>query len=682
MARRTTGGVGMSTSIELGRYLARLRVRAGLKQNELAQKVTWSAAVLSRVESGDRPVSTEDLNSILEAIGTEEALGFRKRAGRDWKITRRPPLGHPDEQLLWEAEKALQRIEELREMPDIRNVFIRRLEAFRDELSGAAQLVLDTEHSVAFFGNIGVVKSTAICRVADLEVKARTPVLEVGGGGVTICEVHLVRGPHYGIAVEPMGENELRREVVEFAHFLKSSKETSKEEEAGDIDSHGTSKEIERAIRNMSGLTRQVRREIRPNGKQARIVIDPARNLAETTDPSALVVEILTRMALHKRTRRELWYSETSGEEPLLWLKKNFEQVNNGRHLEFTIPRRIEISVPQPILQDEKLSIRIVDTKGIDRTAERRDLEDHFNAPNTVVVLCTSFNDSPATSVQQLLERAKRGRISSLETKAAVLALPRRGEALAVKDDAGFSAETVDEGYQLKEDQVKLRLEALKIPTMSIEFYNALEDEPIRLRDFLLRLVNDLREVHRRNLREAIDGPNDLAQNYQETQVQEIQQQAGRRLMVWAKENQEIGSFSNSLQDGLLLAINSAHASSLHASVRRQGEWYNLDYSHQLGYGGARAVAADAVGSKLMNFETIVENLLRDPDLREAYSLVRQSRHIVKSGTEVLLLKCQQLGTTIHAVQMKRDGTFWVTCDDEWGQGPGYRVRVSKHHRD
>lgn len=674
----------MHTDTEVGKYLAHLRDKAGLKQNELAQKVTWSSAVLSRVESGERAVSSDELNSILDAIGTEEARQFRKTAGRIWRKLQKPPLGHPDESLLWEAEQALQRVEELSMKPDIKNIFVKRLEEFHSELGNAASLVLGTEHSVAFVGDIGVGKSTAICRIADLEVekgKMPVPVLEVGGGGVTVCEVHLVQGPHYGLVVEPMGENELRREVLEFAQFLKRSPEAHQDEEIGDLDSHGTSREIERAIRNMSELTRKISREMGPDGKRIRVTVDFARDLAEeSADPNALVVEILARMDLQKRTRRELWHPENSSEAPLLWLQRNFVEVNNGRHPEFSIPKRIEITVPQRILGEESLSIRIVDTKGIDRTAERRDLEEHFSAPNTIVVLCSSFNDAPSTSVQNLLERAKEGQFANLETKTTVLGLPRPNEALAVKDDAGFSAETVEEGYDLKGDQVEFRLEPLHIPGVRVEFFNALEDDPELLSDFLLELVHGLRERHCKNLKEAIAGADDLVQNFAKEQVREIQQQAAKHLITWLKNNQKIGPFSKRLQDSLISAIGRAHASSLRASVRRQGEWYNLDYSHQLGY-GARAMAVGAVGSNLEAFKAIATNLLQNLELEDAFGLVQQASRILESGTETLFVKSQLLGRTIHTRYMKPDAKLWNSCDEEWGRGPGYRNRVSRHHQ-
>ena len=83
----------MTTSLEIGNYLARLRNKAGIKQNELAEKLPFSAAVLSRLESGERAASTGELNSVLEAIGTEEAKQLPEKIDRDWLNLPRPPLG-------------------------------------------------------------------------------------------------------------------------------------------------------------------------------------------------------------------------------------------------------------------------------------------------------------------------------------------------------------------------------------------------------------------------------------------------------------------------------------------------------------------------------------------------------------------------------------------------------------
>ncbi len=95
-----------------------------------------------------------------------------------------------------------------------KSVFEKRIAEYITEISQTSALLLSDEYQVAFIGRIGVGKSTAICRMTGLEVPSTdalppTPVLEAGGGGVTICEVHLRHGPEYGLIVEPRAEDEV-----------------------------------------------------------------------------------------------------------------------------------------------------------------------------------------------------------------------------------------------------------------------------------------------------------------------------------------------------------------------------------------------------------------------------------------------------------------------------------------
>ena len=675
----------MNSSVQIGKYLAQLREKAGLKQNELAKKVTWSPPVLSRVETGEREVSQDELDSIVRAIGTEDALRFAETLNRDWEYLLEPNPGHPDEKILWEAESALKRIVDLSARPDIRNVFVKRLDEYQSSLRRAANLTLRTEYTVAFIGDIGVGKSTAICRAADLEVqeaKKLEPVLEVGGGGVTICEVHLVQGPHYGILVEPISESELRREVSEFAQYLMRPLQSSEEDGTGDLETHGTSREIERAVRNMSGL-----RSVRERGNNGRRhSVDHARTLAQEflsgdRDADSLTVEILSRINLPQRTRRELWYSEMSSKPPLRWLKDVFLDVNNGRHAEFSLPRRIDVMIPSPILAEGSLSIRFVDTKGIDGTAEREDLEYHFNDANTVAVLCSTFNDAPSPSVQQLLERAVDGQFPDLQTKAAVLVLPRPEEALAVKTDQGELAEDTEDGYELKGEQAQMILDSRRLFNAGLEFFNVREDDVERLNAFLLKLIRELRGLHLQRLHEVIIQANALVANFEKEQQSATLMEAARRLTVWVEANREISLSDSQLEDSLLKAIGNAHPSSVRASVRRLGEWNNLDYSHQLGY-GSRVKASRTIRAKQQDFRSNVKNILDDGEMEEAYGLAQQALRLFDSGVATLLQNSQQLGATIHAGKMQPDSKFWKKSEDRWGQGPGYRDDVRSYHRD
>ena len=675
----------MASSVQIGRYLSQLRERAGLKQNELAQQMTWSPAVLSRVESGEREISQGELITLLGVIGTEEAQRFAATVDRQWFHLPEPTLGHPEEAILWEAEIALRDIDDLLESPDIRNAFVTRLQEYRSTVKSAADLVSGVDYNLAFIGDIGVGKSTAICRATGLEVQDNQridPVLEAGAGGITICEVHLAQGPEYGIFIEPVSDVELRREVNEFALYQYRSLDPENENAEEDQEIHGTTKEVERAIRNMSSLRSE---RVRAGGGGRRTV-DHARNLARDLrdrglDSDSVTVEILSRINFHQRTGREVWYSAMSGKDELRWLRDTFLDINNGRNPDFSLPKRIGVTIPKPVMADDSLNISIIDTKGIDGTAEREDLEFHLNDPRTISVLCSRFNDAPSTSAQRLLDRAVEGQFPDVESKAAVLVLPRPEEALAVKTDQGEPAEDAEDGYDLKGEQAMMILTSRNLPASGLEFFNVREDDLHRLNGFLAARVKHLRELHIERLYEVIAEANALVENFESEQKSEILRDAAHRLQIWIEGNQELEPSSLPLEKSLLNAMGEVYASSVRASVRRLGEWDKLDYSHQMGF-GSRVKALRTVAQKQVEFKANVKTMLDDTQMEEAHGLVSQVQRLFDSGIESLLASSRQMGATIHTNDMQPTSALWQRCDNRWGQGPGYRSDVMRFHEE
>ena len=207
---------------EIGRHLMRVRDRAGVKQAELAKRVALSPAVLSRIESGDRAVTLQEGDDILAQIGTPEAADLAKALQRVWRVLQRPPLDHPDQDLLWEAEQVAIELVTLRDLPETPHAFERRLTEYIEELRRGSDLLLKREHQVAFIGSIGVGKSTAICRMTGLE----TP-REDG----TLVPVSLRVAPIHDEDNTIVGASEVDREVPEqkqaLAAVMPSPKEIS-----------------------------------------------------------------------------------------------------------------------------------------------------------------------------------------------------------------------------------------------------------------------------------------------------------------------------------------------------------------------------------------------------------------------------------------------------------------------
>ena len=683
----------MSKKIEIGLRLQSLRDRLGLRQNELAKQVNWSAARLSRVESGERPLSDDELQVLSEAIGTDEAKDLPEVANREWAILTRPAIGHPDENLLWETEQALKNLQELSETDGVKTPFVRRIEEFQNELTRNAERILSLQHNVAFVGTIGVGKSSAICRVTGLEIDVESSpspstVLEVGAGGVTICDVRIRRGPGYGFIVEPKGNEEILLDVGNFAEGIMRRNDEPSPEQA-DSDWVGVSKEVSRAIRNMTGLTSV--RERDAEGKSIRI--DPMNDLAEKyADPAQFSVELLARMNLHSRNRRDIWYPfgdslseerESLDGDALIWLKETFESINNGRHSEFSLPNRIEVVVPQAILGNADLSICLVDTKGIDQTAEqngRSDLESHLRDDRTVTVLCSHFYDAPAVAAMSLLERVYEGGLRDIANRASMLVLPRPEEALAQKDDQGYPAETASEGYELKSEQVEDELNKLSLK-LNTHFFNAREDDRSDLLEFLVARVQDLRDSYRNDLRSAINGSVDLVRNFEQVQVHEIQRQATSNLKTWLDNHSDITVINPFLKESLMQSLRSSAAATVSASVRRNGRWHNLEFPHQLGH-GARRTAVRSVETKFNDFRGIAQNLLENEELSDAHPLVEQSLRIMDNGIDEILKKVELSGRSVHEDGMRHDRDFWAKCVSEWGTGvPGYKGRVENHNQ-
>lgn len=669
--------------VELGRHLMLVRERGGVKQAELAKRVSLSQAVLSRIESGDRPVSIQEVQDILAQLPTSEAAELSKALQRTWRVLPRPSLDHADQDILWEAELAARDLATLRDLPDTPHAFERRLSEYIEELGRSAGLLLKRDHQVAFIGSIGVGKSTAICRMTGLETPKEdgtmVPVLEAGGGGITVCEVHLRTGPGFGLIIEPRSDDEIRQDVSDLADHVLKGNVPVEDDGPGATESQGISKEVARALRNMAGLAVQ-----RPKGSDGkRTTVDPAKQLAEQFPTQReFVVEVLSRMELHRRDRRDVWYDSASGKSPKAWLGDAFAAINNGRNPEFTLPKRIEVVVPDQLLSASDLTVRFIDTKGIDRTAAREDIEMHFDDPHTLAVLCSNFNNAPAAEARLLLERAKDAGNRNLEVNASLLVLPRPSEALAMKDDATSTpVESADEGYELKAEQIALALEPLGLQNLGVGFYNANEDPATAAQEFLIERLALARASFRNRIQDATNGARALLRNHGEERIRAVLRDTSETLRAWATMNTAVPPVHAHVQESLVAQIQVAYASTVRAAVRREGEWTQLSYSHHIGY-GARRLAVIALGNAVNDFVGHCKILAATPRYADATDLISQTERVLTATYEELLRKVQLMGQTVFKDALKADPVFWQACMAEWGQGPGYKTRVASHNRD
>lgn len=315
----------------------------------------------------------------------------------------------------------------------------------------------------------------------------------------------------------------------------------------------------------------------------------------------------------------------------------------------------------------------MIDTRGIDKTAARADLENLLLDPHTVAILCSGFNDAPSQSVQNLLQRARDIENPLIDSHLSILVLPRPDEALAVKDEIGMSAETDQEGYDLKAEQIVSALAPLGLQQLPVGFFNSRSDDPQWLHTFILERVRSTRNGFRDELRKVIESAQELLENLHKEKVLADQREAGRHVVTWLEQHSDPPGPRGHVHDALLTAIAEAYVSTVNATVRREGEWHSLSYSHQLGH-GARRVAVSVLQDWLIEFRAICQNLAQTH--HAAGELPVQAERLMDLGHEDLLKKMQVAGGTLYREELHRAQTLWRDLNGEWGQGSGYRQRV------
>ncbi|MGD9656551.1 MAG: helix-turn-helix domain-containing protein, partial [Methylocystis sp.] len=584
--------VEYTPTLKAGTAIARLRTEAGVTQAVLAEKSGLDQSRVSRIEKGEVVAST-DVDRVLDALhalGAPKANEFKEYIGRDWQHIEPPSFWNPECACLEITEETLGEIAAFLENEDRPWPLRRQIERQRDSLLRAAGFLGRLNHTIAFIGDIGVGKSTAISFIFDLLVppsltdKAiNRPVLETGAGGTTICEVHIKGGPEFGISLLPMSDAEMREIVSDFC-AAKWNIHTSEQRETGE--SVSISREAERAIRNMSGLGRK-----RETVDGRTVYSDPVVELAKSSSSEdEFRTRILALMKLDERTRRELWYDSSTRKHPMEWVTETFKAVNNGRLKDVPLPKSIDLLIPNFGRTFGELDITVVDTKGVDDVAVREDLDHRLKDPRTAVVFCSRFNDAPGTSARVLLQHMRQTFSERFDTgKVSILALPRSEEARAMKDDMGEQALTDAEGYEFKRMQVSSELSAEDLAGVPMLFYNVEADDAEAIRRDLFGQLSRMRKAVEERLFDLCAASQEIIRNHEAQALNAAIEEVANRLNNFLRGNRELGAREQLAHVEAISTIKGVrYASTLWASTRRSGDYSGLNVAHLVGVGAAR----------------------------------------------------------------------------------------------
>jgi len=665
-----------SWSSDLGQTLAELRKAADLTQTDIARSLKVDQSRVSRIEKGDVIPSDSEIEEYLSAIGPPDALAYSLFLKQQWQILERPSnWRHPELDALYKAETYLQKIENFISQPDVSSFLMREADTYRQGLLREAEYLISLKHSISYVGDIGVGKTTAVCELTGLVIPQeaqfeRQSVLSTGGGGTTVCEVRIRQGLNFGIIVEPVAEQDIYKLVEDLCTNLIDSAAEEQENQQ-----RGVFKEIERTLRNMAGLVRPKSRK-GADGKMEKPV-DPINELAKECDNNqeALRWKVAERLQLWKRTRRDIWFEGTSQEQGLEWLKRTFADINYGRHKEFSLPQRIDVIVPNKVIHSSHYELEIIDTKGVEGTAIRQDVQARLDNERTLTVLCSRFNDAPNTSIQLLIEHLTKTRSKEvLEARVILLILPRKGEASAMQDDTGNPVEGDDEGYTEKEYQVQTRFQSIGGGSIPIYFLNVEKDTPKLISTALIKRLENLRKARVEQISNLVTKIDYLFENQETELVLAAQRDVSKSLKIFVNHHRNLPSNILPVHDYLLRAVQFAHAGTVWATTRRRGTWYNLNVYFLLGE-GARADAQSRSQQAFHGLRELVNNKLDDPELQPVHQFLEQILDNLDLWHKSFLEAAQRAGVQTFAPTLK-ESDVWAESTAIWGSGGGYRQEV------
>lgn len=537
----------------------------------------------------------------------------------------------------------------------------KRLSNHKEMLDDSDLYLESLEHTVAFIGSVGVGKTSAICKLLNLQ-KDNEPLLKTGSGRTTVCEVEIQEGESLGILVQPYAEEELFSYLDEFSYHIAGNRDKATDFEL--------SSEIERALRNMLGL--KIKRKKDESGKIQRI--DPAVDLYKKMScRDEFYQKIKTLIKLEDRLITEIVSKPENGEE---WLSGEFLKINNGLNKNISLPKKIIIKINRKLM-DSDINLSVIDTKGVDQTANREDIDFQLKNPRNISILCTKFNDAPDKVTETLLTHMKNsGLIDYIKERVIILVLDRDGEAENIAD---LDEPDLEEGRYIREEQIQKDLEySLKINNVDIIFFNSKKDNGRYLLNEINNKLTKLRNTHLNRLDLISDAVDSIEETANTQLAKDAEDAVKKSVLAWiSKANKKRVLFKKKfLALSQEIQSKSTHASSLRGSVNRSGVWHTFDYYLTLRntYRYQAVASFDLLRTELI---AILDNMESQDRYHYSLPLISQIKITAKKRLEEIYISSSELADKKFKSNLFMDTTFWKSLQSEWGQGAGYKKRIA-----
>lgn len=644
--------------------LKHVREAERISMANLAKAMGTVASVLSKLERANE-AGPEVAERYLAAVGSERARAVYDYYARPWRQESPPSFLHPDAETLWLIDQALAALDEF-EAENADPVLRGPIGLWRGELQLSESYLLRRDHVVAWIGDIGVGKTTALSYAVGLLVgdgrSGRRPAFPVGAGRTTVCETAIRVAPTYGVFVDALEDEE----VVQLTRDLVASLMPN-------ATGRGVPAEVARVLRNMSGMaTTNTLVDDEP------VTFDPIVDLLQAgVGVEEITDRMIATMNLADRTERQIILPEGS-EDGLSWVSRLVSKINNGLDNQFSVPRRITVLMPSDNLSADGQQLEIIDTRGVESTTQRKDLIDLDEDRRTLMVLCTKFADAPNATVQRLLQDAAEGGSGALEkNRKCILVLPRGDEALEMP---GFDEPLKNraQGYAIRRNEIEQALAKAELPKVPVYFFDARNDDPNKIWASLRSQIGQMRAAYRDRAQRAADGVTNLRENKDAVVAIEARAAVESEIVFVLDQLETLPEMMRPAYQNLIDQIAIGHHSSLAASIARRGRWDSFNFAQILGQG----VRIDA-NQRTRRAAAKIEFKLEELDQKWSHvPSVRQSLDGLKSrlidGRQEFLATARTIGVDAYGEFLANEGDVWTTSAKRYGMGAGYKRDVAE----
>lgn len=638
-----------------------------LSQTVLAGRLGTVASVLSKLErTGD--AEPEIAERYLKAIGSSLAEEVLTYYARDWGAERAPSFLHPDRETLWLVTQALRELdafEQERGDPILRGP----IDLQRHQLRDAGVYIRGRDHVIAWVGDIGVGKTTALTHAAGLLVgdgrSGRRPAFPVGSGRTTVCETAARVAPTYGVLVDPY-EDEA---IIRLSRDLVSSLQPG----AAGV---GVPAEIGRLLRTMakmSTVTRMVEDEAVTDDPIADL-LNGGLGIDEVTD------RVVSAMRLANRKERQILLAEGS-DDGLLWVSKVVSAINAGTDARFSLPARITVLMPSKDLSADGQILSVVDNRGVENVTQRKDLTEYNENDRALVVLCTKFANAPDATVQRYLQDSvSDGSNATTLHRRCILVLPRGDEALEVAGAEPAASRAF--GYSMRRKEVRQALVAGGLPEVPVHFFDARQDDAEKIWASLRGQIAQMRAVYAERAQAAARAVSDLIANVDDVRAQQARLDVQREVIRLLGDVGDLGRRVRPAHQNLVDQIALAHHSSVAASISRKGCWSTFQFAHILGTG----VRIDANLRSRESFDRIRHKLMdlesKYGDLNGVLEMLNALKLRLDDGLQDFLSIARAIGADAYGDLLSDHSDVWAEAENRYDGGVGYKRDVASIWRD